>query len=242
MRDAWRELETYLHGFMATLAEPPRAILAISGHWEEVVPTVNAGACPQLLFDYGGFPDYTYRLTWPAPGAPDLATRVRHLLFDAGVANSAQTARGWDHGIFVPLKVMMPAASIPLVQLSMQRGLDPAAHLAIGRALKPLRDEGVLILGSGQSYHNMRGFGGGGVADARAEAFDAWLRDAMIDGATRDDALIRWEDAPYARIAHPHEDHLLPLFVAAGAASGEAGTVHFHGHALGKPISGFRFG
>lgn len=242
MRDTWRELETYLRGFMTTLAEPPHAILAISGHWEENVPTVNAGAHPTLLFDYGGFPDHTYRLTWPAPGAPELATRIRRLLSDAGIASGTENARGWDHGVFVPMKVMMPGADIPLVQLSMQHGLDPAAHLAIGRALKPLRDEGVLILGSGQTYHNMRGFFGGGSVDEQAEAFDAWLRAAMIDGATRDDALIRWEDAPHARIAQPHEDHLLPLMVAAGAASGEPGTVHFHGHALGKPISGFRFG
>jgi aromatic ring-opening dioxygenase catalytic subunit (LigB family) len=242
MRDTWRELEIYLRGFMATLKEQPRAILAISGHWEEDVPTVNASAHPPLLFDYGGFPDYTYRLTWPAPGAPELATRVRDLLSDAGIDNGTQAARGWDHGIFVPLKVMVPSASIPLVQLSLQRGLDPATHLAIGRALKPLRNEGVLILGSGQTYHNMRGFFDGGPVDEKAEGFDAWLRGAMIDGATRDEALIRWEEAPHARVAQPYEDHLLPLMVAAGAASGEAGAVHFHGHALGKPISGFRFG
>ena len=242
MRDTWRELETYLRGFMATLTEPPRAILAISGHWEESMPTVNASPHPPLLFDYGGFPDHTYRLTWPAPGAPELATRVRDLLSDAGIFNGTEAARGWDHGIFVPLKVMVPGADLPLVQLSLQHGLDPAAHLAIGRALKPLRDEGVLILGSGQTYHNMRGFYAGVAVDEKAEGFDTWLRATMIDGATRDEALIRWEDAPHARIAQPHEDHLLPLMVAAGAASGETGTVHFHGHALGKPISGFRFG
>ncbi|MCC2976731.1 dioxygenase [Sphingomonas sp. PL-96] len=242
MRETWHGLETYLDGFMATLPEQPRAILAISGHWEEDMPTVNAGARPPLLFDYGGFPDHTYRLTWPAPGAPELATRVRGLLSDCGIASGTEGARGWDHGIFVPLKVMLPGAEIPLVQLSMQRGLDPAAHLAVGRALRPLRDEGVLILGSGQTYHNMRGFFGGGAVDEKVEAFDAWLRAAMIDGATRDEALIRWEEAPYARVAQPHEDHLLPLMVAAGAASGEPGAVHFHGHALGKPISGFRFG
>lgn len=242
MRDTWHELETYLRGFLATLTEPPRAILAISGHWEEDVPTVNAGAHPSLLFDYGGFPEYTYRLTWPAPGDPAIAARVRELLSDAGIANGAQNARGWDHGIFVPLKVMVPKADIPLVQLSLQRGLNPVAHLAIGRALKPLRDEGVLILGSGQTYHNMRGFFSGGAVDERAEAFDAWLRAVMIDGTTRNEALIHWEDAPHARFAQPHEDHLLPLMVAAGAASGETGAIHFHGHALGKPISGFRFG
>ncbi len=242
MRAAWHDLEAYLCGFVDTLAEPPRAILAVSGHWEEQVPTVNAGAHPPLLFDYGGFPDYTYRLTWPAPGDPALAASVRDLLSAAGIRSGSEPARGWDHGVFVPLKVMYPAAHVPLVQLSLQRGLDPAAHLAIGRALKPLRKVGVLILGSGQSYHNMRGFFGRGTTDPEAEAFDAWLRETMVEADARDAALIRWEDAPGARDAQPHEDHLLPLMVAAGAATGEPGAVHFHGHALGKPISGFRFG
>jgi len=242
MRVAWQDLEAYLCGFADTLAEPPRAILAISGHWEEEVPTVNAGVRPPLLFDYGGFPDYTYQLTWPAPGDPALAARVRELLSLAGIRSGSESARGWDHGVFVALKVMYPAAHVPLVQLSLQRGLDPAAHLAIGRALKPLREEGVLILGSGQSYHNMHGFFGRRTADPQAEAFDAWLRDTMVDANARDAALTCWEKAPGARDAQPHEDHLLPLMVAAGAASGEPGTVHFHGHALGKPISGFRFG
>lgn len=242
MRAAWRDLEAYLRGFADTLAEPPRAILAVSGHWEEDVATVNAGVRPPLLFDYAGFPDYSYRLTWPAPGAPALAARVRELLSVAGIRSGSEPARGWDHGVFVPLKVMYPAADVPLVQLSLQRGLDPAAHLAIGRALKPLREDGVLILGSGQSYHNMRGFFDRGAVDPQAEAFDAWLRDMMAAPNSRDAALIRWQQAPGAREAQPHEDHLLPLMVAAGAASGERGTVHFHGHALGKPISGFRFG
>ena len=241
MRDSWRELEDYLRDFMTKLHERPRVILIVSGHWEESVPTVNAGSHPPLLYDYGGFPEHTYRLSFPAPGAPDVASRVTELLSAAGIASGSQSSRGWDHGVFVPLKVMLPAADVPVVQLSLRRGLDPAIHLAIGRALKPLRDEGVLILGSGQSYHNMRGFFGGGT-DAKAEAFDAWLREAIIDERTRDGALIRWEDAPGARDAQPHEDHLLPLMVAAGAASGEPGTIDFHGHALGKPISGFRFG
>lgn len=243
MRDAWRDLEGYLHGFADSLEEKPRAILVVSGHWEETVPKVNAGAKPPLLFDYGGFPEHTYRLTWPAPGDPALAARVGVLLNLAGIDSGADATRGWDHGVFVPLKVMFPDATIPTVQLSLQRGLDPAAHLAIGRALAPLRREGVLIVGSGQSYHNMRGFmGRPGSADLDAEAFDAWLRDAMVDGRTRDRSLIDWEQAPGSRRAQPHEDHLLPLMVAAGAASGERGRTVFHGHALGKPISGFRFG
>ncbi len=242
MRAAWRDLEAYLRDFSNTLDEPPRALLVISGHWDELQPTVNAGPHPALLFDYAGFPDYTYRLTWPAPGAPELASRTRDLLSAAGIRSGSELMRGWDHGVFVPLKVMYPTATIPLVQLSLQQGLDPAAHLAIGRALKPLRREGVLILGSGQSYHNMRGFSGRAAPDPKADAFDAWLRETMVDARERDKALIRWAEAPGAREAQPHEDHLLPLMVAAGAATGEPGTVHFHGHVLGKPVSGFRFG
>ncbi len=242
MRAAWSELESYLRGFAGTLAEPPRAILAVSGHWEEPAPTVNTGVRPPLLFDYGGFPEHTYQLTWPGPGDPGLAGRVRELLSAEGIRSGGEAARGWDHGVFVPLKVMYPAADVPLVQLSLQHSLDPATHLAIGRALKPLRAEGVLILGSGQSYHNMRGFSGRGGVDPEAEAFDAWLRGAMVDPEARNRALADWESAPGARQAQPHEDHLLPLMVAAGAASGEPGVVDFHGRVLGKPISGFRFG
>jgi aromatic ring-opening dioxygenase catalytic subunit (LigB family) len=242
MRNAWAQLEAHLRGLIAGLEERPRAILAISGHWEEAVPTVNSGAHPELLFDYSGFPDYTYQLTWPAPGSPELAGRVRDLLSLAGIEAGSDPGRGWDHGIFVPFKVMLPDADIPLVQLSMQHRLDPAAHLAIGRALKPLRNEGVLIVGSGQSYHNMRRFLSGEPVDPASEAFDAWLRDVMIDGSSRDEALVEWSRAPHARDVHPHEDHLLPLMVAAGAASGEPGRIDFQGHALGKAISGFRFG
>ncbi len=155
MRDTWSELETYLQGFVGALDERPRAILVISGHWEEARPTVNAGAEPGLLFDYSGFPAHTYRLTWPAPGAPDLAARVRGLLGAAGIESGSNTSRGWDHGVFVPMKVMFPRADIPTVQLSLQHGLDPETHLAVGRALTPLRHEGVLIVGSGQTYHNI---------------------------------------------------------------------------------------
>ena len=241
MRATWRPLEEYLLGFASALSEKPRALLVISGHWEEDGPTVNVAATPPLLFDYHGFPDYTYELTWPAPGSPELAERVRGLLDAAGLPSKANRSRGYDHGVFVPLKVVFPGADIPVVQLSMQRGLDPKAHLAIGRALRPLRDEGVLIIGSGQTYHNMRGFGEADI-DPKAEASDAWLRHAVTDTDTREQSLIDWDQAVGAREAQPREDHLLPLMVAAGAAPGETAIVDFHGHALGKPISGFRFG
>ena len=211
MRDAWSELEGYLRGFADMLETRPSAILAISGHWEELCPTVNTGVQPPLLFDYGGFPQHTYELTWPAPGSPDLAMRVLELLGLSDLEGRSEASRGWDHGVFVPLKLMFPEAEIPTVQLSLQRGLDPALHLAVGRALRPLRDEGVLILGSGQTYHNMRAFlGGNGRADPDADAFDAWLRQAMRDGATRDRALIDWAQAPGARQAQPHETTCYP--------------------------------
>jgi aromatic ring-opening dioxygenase catalytic subunit (LigB family) len=242
MRAAWGDLEDHLRGFAETLSDRPRALLVVSAHWEATRPTVNIGTAPPLLYDYGGFPDYTYELEWPAPGSPVLAARVRERLAAAGIANAADETRGWDHGVFVPLKVMFPEADIPVVQLSMQRGLDPATHLDIGRALAPLRQEGVMIIGSGQTYHNMRGFAGGLRVDPAAEAFDAWLREAMVDAVGREAALTAWEQAPGARAAQPHEDHLLPLMVAAGAASGEPGHLVFHGHVRGKPISGFRFG
>lgn len=241
MRSAWRELEAYLRGFAEELPARPRAILVISGHWEAALPTVNSGATPPLLYDYGGFPDYTYRLQWPAPGSPVLAAEVRERLAAAGIPSASDNQRGWDHGVFVPFKVMFPQADIPVVQLSLQQGLNPATHIAIGRALTSLRQDGVLIIGSGQTYHNMRGFGGAAL-DPAAEAFDAWLREAMLDPSRREEALVAWEQAPGARAAQPHEDHLLPLMVAAGAASDEPGAIAFHGQVLGKPISGFRFG
>lgn len=238
-----RRFGRYLRHFAGDLPSRPAAILVVSAHWVEKHPTVNDATAPSLLFDYQGFPASTYQLTWPAPGAPALAKRIRALLARSGIESGANHVRGWDHGVFVPLKVMFEAADIPVVQLSMQRDLDPATHLAIGHALKPLRDEGVLIIGSGQSYHNMRGFfTGRGQGDPEAEAFDEWLRREMIDENRRERALIDWESAPGARSAQPHEDHLLPLMIAAGAAAGERGQTDYHGYALGKPISGFRFG
>ncbi len=243
MRAAWQALETYLRGFMGRLAKRPSAIVIVSAHWEATKPTVNAGARPALLFDYAGFPDYTYALSWAAAGEPRLAARLRRLLGEAGIDSAEDTQRGWDHGVFIPMKVALPEADIPVVQLSLQQGLDPARHLAIGRALTPLRRDGVLIIGSGQTYHTMRGFAAvGSQGDPMAYAFDTWLCLQMTNPVTRESALRQWEQAPGARYAQPHEDHLLPLMVVAGAASGEHGHVDFRGQALGKPLSGFRFG
>ena len=235
-------LATYLKGLHGLPRTPPRAILMVSAHWEAPVPTVMTSPNPPMLYDYSGFPPESYSLTWPAPGAPALATRVRALLEAAGHATNEDPKRGFDHGAFVPLKLMWPEANVPTLQVSLQRGLDPAVHLSIGRALIPLRDEGVFIVGSGMSFHNLRGFGDPRLIPS-AEAFDAWLQQASTASpAERDAALAQWDRAPGARLSHPREEHLLPLMVIAGAAGSDVGTVGYAGRLTGLPLSAFHFG
>lgn len=238
--DTWDKMAGWLKGLVAGLPERPRAILVVSGHWEESAFTVGSSPQPPLVFDYYGFPEPTYRLTFDAPGSPELASRVRELLGQAGLATAEDAERGYDHGVFVPLKLVTPEADIPVVQLSLKSSLDPEEHLAAGRALKPLRDEGVLIVGSGMSWHNMRGFTP--AFTARSQAFDAWLSGAMADPAGREDAIRRWDQGPHAREAHPREEHLAPLFVAAGAAGGEPGRVAFRDQVMDVVVSAFEFG
>lgn len=239
-KDQWEPMAAWLKGLVDDLPERPKAILVVSGHWEEPAFTVGSAEKPPLIFDYYGFPEHTYRLTFDAPGAPGLAHRIRALIEAAGLPAAEDPARGYDHGVFVPLKLVTPGADIPVIQLSLRHDLDPEAHLALGRALRPLRDEGVLILGSGMSWHNMRGFSP--AFTARSQAFDAWLESAMSDPAGRDAAIRQWERAPHAREAHPREEHLAPLFVAAGAAEGEPGRVAFRDTVMDVVVSGFEFG
>jgi aromatic ring-opening dioxygenase catalytic subunit (LigB family) len=234
-------LRKYLEGVRELPKSPPRALLVISAHWEEVHPTVTTGANPPLLFDYYGFPPESYQLSWAAPGEPALAARVRELLGAAGIETASNAERGFDHGTFVPLKLTYPDAEIPTVQLSLKAGLDPSEHLALGRALAPLRDEGVFIIGSGMSYHNMRGFGPQG--RPASMAFDAWLRETVAaTPAERDARLSNWGAAPAARNVHPREEHLLPLMVIAGAAGSDQGRVGFRGTFFGVEISAHEFG
>jgi aromatic ring-opening dioxygenase catalytic subunit (LigB family) len=234
--DAWDRTADWLGGMIAALPERPRAILVVSGHWEAQAFTTGSTARPELIYDYYGFPEHTYRLRFDAPGAPQIAARVRALLCAAGLPAAEDETRGWDHGVFVPLKVALPDADIPVVQLSLQASLDPDLHLAAGRALAPLRDEGVLIVGSGMSWHNMGGFTP--EFTARSRLFDAWLSEAVAAPA----ALARWESAPHARAAHPREEHLAPIFVAAGAAEGEPGRKVFGDEVMDVAISAYRFG
>jgi aromatic ring-opening dioxygenase catalytic subunit (LigB family) len=238
----WTKMAAFLRNIPAALGRAPKAVLVISAHWLEATPTVHAGAHPGLLFDYYNFPAETYRLTWTAPGAPELAARVHELLGAAGLHPATETERGWDHGVFIPLKVVWPEADLPVVQLSLQKDLDPKTHLAIGRALAPLRHEDVLIVGSGMSYHNLRNFFSGR-GNEEAAAFDAWLNETLTaPAAERARRLIAWETAPGAIASHPEAEHLLPLHVAAGAAGEDAGRRTYHDDILGKAISAFQFG
>jgi aromatic ring-opening dioxygenase catalytic subunit (LigB family) len=242
-RAMFANLEAALARIPAELGQRPRAILMVSGHWEAPEFRVMHAARPGMVYDYHGFPPETYRITYPAPGAPELAERAAALIRAAGLPVALDETRGYDHGAFVPAFVMYPDASVPLFQVSLRQGYDPAAHLALGRALAPLRDEGVLILGSGLSYHNLRRFGA--AARAPSAAFDRWLHDTLArPPAERTAALLDWESAPMARIAHPQEDHLIPLHVALGAAEADPATVVYHDAGLfgGITASSWRFG
>ncbi len=245
--DAWVGLRLFLEGLPATLPERPRALLVISAHWEAPTFCVQRNPAPALLFDYYGFPRHTYALTWPAPGDPALADEVAARLGNAGLRCDIDARRGFDHGVFVPLKVAFETADIPCVQLSLRSDLDPTAHLAAGRALQSLRDQGVLIIGSGNSFHNMAVLmRGRHAASTLAEGldFDAWLTEAVThsDPEERDRRLAAWNRAPGARHAAPREEHLIPLHLVAGAAGADRGVKIFEDRAMGAVESAFRFG
>ena len=231
MRDqfgsAYDKLDASLKDIPAQIGGKPKAVLVITAHWEGRDFMISASPRPPMIYDYGGFPAHTYQIQYPAPGSPELAERVQGLLSAAGHASQLDPERGFDHGTFSALYPVFPEADVPIVQLSLKHGLDPATHLAVGRALKPLRDEGVLIVGSGLSYHNLRAFNAMGAA--ASHQFDDWLRAAMaLPAGERTQALLDWEKAPAARAAHPREEHLLPLMVVVGAAEDEVASVPYH--------------
>ena len=239
--DTWHKTQRLLEGLATELPERPTAILVVSGHWEEQVFTAGAAAKPQLIFDYSGFPEHTYRLTWLAPGDPEFARRAVELLQAAGLPAGVSATRGFDHGVFVPLKVAFPEAEIPVVTLSLAESLDPALHLAAGRALAPLRDEGVLIVGSGMSFHNLRAYLEPETAE-RSRSFDEWLTKAVESPAAERDGLLKaWKQAPFAAYSHPREEHLIPLLVAAGAGGDAPGQRIFTDDPMGATISAYRF-
>jgi aromatic ring-opening dioxygenase catalytic subunit (LigB family) len=243
MRAAYAKTESVLRGLARRFPSQPKAVLTISGHWEEPTFSLATGARPPMEYDYSGFPPHTYKIRYAAPGDPDLAVQARELLTGAGIESALDPDRGFDHGVFVPLGLMYPQADMPIVMVSVRSGYDPAQHLALGRALAPLRDEGVLIVGSGLNYHNMRGFGLDS-ATRDAELFTRYLNEAIAlqDVRARDEKLLNWESAPRARFAHPREDHLMPLLVAAGAAGSDTGSVLFAETVMNIPMTSYVFG
>lgn len=236
----WRGMETFLQGLAASLPEPPRAILIVSGHWETRGFALTGAAQPPLVYDYYGFPPHTYQLRYDAPGSPELAARAAALLQSAGFTAGIDPARGYDHGVFVPLKVAFPEAQVPVVELSLDAGLDAGLHLAAGHALAPLREEGVLLVGAGMSFHNLRALGDPRLAEPSRQ-FDDWLTAAALSPPDRRTELLsQWQHAPAARLAHPRHEHLLPMMVAAGASS-QPGRRIYNEQVLGSFISGFAF-
>ena len=244
-RRMFDELEQSLFDIRRELGDAPRAVLVISGHWEEKGFAISSGEQPGMVYDYSGFPPHTYEVKYKAPGSPGLAARVQQLLADGGIDARLDPQRGYDHGTFSIMKPLYPGEDIPLVQLSIDIGYDPALHLQLGRLLAPLREDGVLIIGSGLSYHNL--------TDARSSEgmepsrqFDQWLQETLVRSSSeeRTHRLIKWEQAPLARAAHPQEDHLIPLMAVVGAAEDEAGAAVYHQKNLfgGITASSFRFG
>ena len=234
-KQLFQQTEDFLRAIDQHLPAPPSAILIVTAHWEAPVPTFTSGANPALIYDYYGFPTETYALQYPAPGQPALAAQAAQLLDQAGFSVRTDAEYGWDHGVFIPLKVMYPDAHIPVVAMSLQDDLDPGLHCQLGRALSSLRDEGVLIVGSGMSYHNLRDFAGQAPA---SHAFHDWLDQALSgDWKSRTDQLKHWRVAPGGVASHPREEHLLPLMVASGAGSDAPGRAIWRG-AIGPTCAG----
>jgi 4,5-DOPA dioxygenase extradiol len=232
--------------FMTRLPEQlvkPDAILVISAHWEESAATLLGAQNPSMFYDYYGFPAEAYKITYPAPGSPELAHRIAELLKVNHIPSRIDAGRGFDHGVYIPLKLMYPQADIPTLQLSLLRGLNPAAHIALGKALRDLKRENILVIGSGFSFHNLNAFFGQrmGAPDPDNDAFQNWLVETCageISQPEREQRLIEWEKAPSARYCHPREEHLLPLHVCLGMA-GDAAEVVFDDQILGKRSIGF---
>ena len=220
----------------------PSAILVISAHWEEEVPTLTSGPQPSLIYDYYGFPEESYQIEYPCPGEAELANKIHCLLEKSGIESKVNEERGFDHGVFIPLKIMYPNADIPCVQLSLKNNLNPAEHIKLGAALRALDYENLLIIGSGFSFHNMKAFFTPETAESNAKnaAFEEWLIDTCanpnIDEVERTKKLVNWEQAPYARYCHPREEHLLPLHVCYGAAGSHC-TERFELNILNRKAS-----
>jgi aromatic ring-opening dioxygenase catalytic subunit (LigB family) len=245
-RRPYARLESFLRALPRQLPRTPTAILVVSGHWEEREFAVMSDAAPAMIYDYGGFPEELYHIRYPAAGSPPLAARALSLIREAGLSSRSSVGRGFDHGTYAILAVTHPQADVPVFQVSLRADLDPQAHLRLGRALAPLRDEGVLIIGSGSSYHNLRRFFGPRGRREDSVQFDAWLGQTLtaVAAEERSRRLEHWDQAPAAHEAHPRAEHLLPLHVAVGAAEEEPGVLAYReDDFLGSiTLSSYRFG
>jgi 4,5-DOPA dioxygenase extradiol len=210
---------------IAKTIERPSAIIVVSAHWEADNASITSGESPKIIYDYRGFPPESYEIQYPCPGNPPLAISIAKELEKAGINVSTDNVRGFDHGLYVPLKIMYPEADIPCVQLSLINSLDPAAHIELGRSLQGLADPSVLLIGSGFSFHNMKAFFTPDTEETKSanKLFERWLLDTCSDQSITEDErvarLVNWEAAPFARYCHPREEHLLPLHVCYGYAS-----------------------
>jgi aromatic ring-opening dioxygenase catalytic subunit (LigB family) len=222
--DAHAEMVSCLKEIAQTIARPS-AIIVVSAHWEARIATVTSGSSPSLIYDYSGFPPESYEIQYPCLGNPLLASSITKQLEKAGINTNSDSARGFDHGLYIPLKIMYPEADIPCVQLSLIKDLDPLAHIKIGGALQDLADPSILLIGSGFSFHNMKAFFTPETVDSKNanKSFEHWLLDTCssqnISEEERTKRLVNWEAAPFARYCHPREEHLLPLQVCYGFAA-----------------------
>ena len=229
---------------IASQIPKPSTILVVSAHWEEARPTLTHGAMPSLIYDYNGCPKSSYEIEYPAPGHPQLAEKIYSKLRDKGGHAALDNQRGFDHGLFVPLKIMYPEADIPCVQMSLMNSLDPKTHIEIGQALSGLNEEGLLIIGSGFSFHNMSAFftANSDETNLLNQSFEDWLIDTCsnkkISETERTRRLQNWSEAPGARYCHPREEHLLPLHVCYGVAKKPCDNFIEH-EILGKKSSAY---
>ena len=239
--DMWNGLGQWLRDLNAWVKDKPKAILVVSAHWQTQGFAVTAAAQHSLLYDYSGFPLHTYALKYPASGDPALASKIAGLLNDEGLSCGLDDDRGLDHGAFIPLMLAYPKADIPVLQLSLDARLDAATHYQVGECLACLREEGVLIIGSGMSFHNMRP--DPQVVTERGEAFDQWLNQTLsLEAEARKRALVNWQSAPFARFAHPTEEHFMPLLTVCGAAHNVPAKRVYHERLAGTvDISAYQF-
>jgi aromatic ring-opening dioxygenase catalytic subunit (LigB family) len=239
--DAHVEMVACLKEIAETIVRPS-TIIVVSAHWEARNATVTASGNPSLIYDYSGFPQESYKIEYPCPGNPPLSRAITKQLEQAGIDASSDNTRGFDHGLFVPLKIMYPEADIPCVQLSLINNLDPLAHIKLGRALQNLADQSLLLIGSGFSFHNMKAFFASENDDSRSanKTFERWLLDTCSNQKIAEDERVRrlvdWEVAPYARYCHPREEHLLPLHVCYGFAESSC-SKSYRLHILNKESS-----